>query len=137
MAEDLRHVDRAAANRVDEHRDLVRAHEMLAGVGPVGIERPGDARAAELLDPHEHLDLVVEAGGGVVLDVLGPHHELGPAGDAGQLADPAQILDPGAVEVGHVAAVVDDPLGVRLVESDPDAMGESVFLTVGHAVSPG
>ncbi len=49
----------------------------------------------------------------------------GRCGSRSQQAEVAQVLDPGAVEVGHVAAVVDDPLGVGLVEPDPGAVGEA------------
>ena len=37
----------------------------------------------------------------------------------------AQVLDAGAVEVRHVAAVVDDALGVGLVEPDPHRVREA------------
>ena len=73
--------------------------------------------SADPRDPHEHLQLIVEPGGGVVLDVLGSHHELGDALAVAEQSEVSQVLDPGTVEVRHVAAVVDDPLRVSLVKA--------------------
>ena len=87
--------------------------------------RPGAGRAAHsyvrldrpsLLDAHEALEQVVETGGRVVLDVRGAHHVLGAVDP--EAAEVAVVLGARVVEVGEVAAVVDDALGVRVREPD-------------------
>ena len=80
---------------------------------------------AEPADACEDLQLVVEAGRRRILDVLSPHHEVGRARRRREEVEMAQVLDPGTVEVGHVATVVDDPLGIRLVESNAGAIGKA------------
>src|SRR5262249_39849123 len=101
----------------------------------------GDARTADAALAAEHLDRVVEAGGREVLDRDRPHHELALAGAAEQ-SQVAQVLGAGEVEVGEVAAVVDDPLRVRVRAADAgprgvlerrQAIGRATELERGHA----
>jgi hypothetical protein len=80
-----------------------------------------EARPADLLDAHERLDQVVEARGGVVLEHGGAHHEL--AAVEVDRAEVPVVLRPRVVEVGEVAAVVDDPLRVGVGEPHPVERG--------------
>ena len=97
---------------------LRRAHEGLV-VHAVGRELRRGARPPDPAGAREHLEQVVEAGRCLVDDVAGPHHELRVAGLLVEEAEVAVVFDPGVVEVREVAAVVDDPLGIRVGEADP------------------
>ena len=105
---------------VDQHVHLGRGHHQRAPrrpAEPVGGVLVGDARAADPGDADEHLEQVVEARRRVVLDVRGAHHELGPPG--ADLAEPPVVLGARQVEVGQIAAVVDDALRVGVRERHP------------------
>ncbi len=102
---------------------LVRRDRERVGRDLVGGELEGDAGASDPGDSHEDLDLVVEPRGREVLDVVRAHDEVA-AGVPVQHAEQAVVLDPREVEVGGVAAVVDDPLRVRVGEPDPRLRAE-------------
>src|SRR5204862_7211742 len=95
-----------------------RGHHQLVVRNPIGREREGDARASESRDTHEDLDLVIEYRGGEVLDVVRAHDEVARLAPPLEEAERAEVLDAGEVEVGVVAAVVDDPLRVGVREAD-------------------
>ena len=63
--------------------------------------------------------------GRLVLALRPAHHELEPGRQRVQQAEVALVLDARAVEVREVAAVVDDRLGVGLVEADAHAAPRS------------
>ena len=89
-------------------------------------ELVGHARPPDVRDPDVDLELVVEAGRREVLDVVRAHHELA-AGLPVEKPEGAQVLDAGEIEVRVVAAVVDDPLRVRVREADPRPGREGVL----------
>src|SRR4051794_25556631 len=89
-------------------------------------ELVGHARPPNLRDPDVDLELVVETSRSEVLDVVRPHHEFA-AGLPMQQPEGAQVLDAGEVEVGAVAAVVDDPLRVGVREADASPGREGVL----------
>ena len=66
---------------------------------------------------HERLDELVEARRREVVDLRGAHDEL-VAVETREPAEVPVVLGARVVEVGEVAAVVDDALGVRVREPD-------------------
>src|SRR5438093_2449496 len=118
LAEPVGHRARLALREVDEHERLLRRdHEQVVVVAVrrafVGDARPSDARNAD-----EDLEQVVEDGRSEILDRRRAHDELAVALTRGEHLEVPVVLDPGLVEVGEVAAVVDDALRVRVGESD-------------------
>ena len=99
------------------HRLLGRAHEHVV-VDPVGAELVAEARDADPLRPDEHLEEVVEAGRRLVDDGRDAHDEVLADGLVAEEPEVALVLNAGEVEVGQIAAVVDDSLGVRVREAD-------------------
>jgi hypothetical protein len=96
---------------------MVAYHEEIV-LDAIGGESVGHAGSADPARPHEHFQEVVEAGGRMVLDGGGAHDELALAHVALEEPEVTQVFDPGEVEVGEVAAVVDDALGVGIGEAD-------------------
>ena len=74
---------------------------------------------AEPLRAHEDLQQVVEARGGMVLDVGRSHDELELSERPLEQVEVTEVLEARGVEERHVPAVVDDALGVRVRETDP------------------
>src|SRR5438034_449601 len=99
------------------------ASSSARGTGPSAASSA--ARVPDVRDSAVDLELVVEPGSRELLDVVRSHHELA-AGLVVQEAEGAEVLDPGQVEIGVVAAVVDDSLRVRVRESDPRPGREGV-----------
>ena len=118
------HGRRLTRGAVDQHHHLPCAREQVAGLAVVHGELVAPRRPADLRGAHEDLDLVVEAGRGLVLALRLAHHELEPLRERMQELQVALVLDARAVAVGEVAAVVDDRLGVGLVEADAQPRGE-------------
>ena len=118
---------------VDEDEGLLRGHHQHVVVVLVGGELVAHARAPDPRDADEDLDQVVEAGRREVLDRVRAHDELVLARARLEQAEVTVVLDPRGVEVGQVAAVVDDPLRVGVGEAD--ARERRVLerrLAVGH-----
>src|SRR5437016_1075473 len=86
--------------RVDGDRDLGGGDQSLVRRSVVRLELPRHAGGAYPADAHEYLELVVEPGRCVVLDVLRPHHELRIRRLACEHAKITEVLDAGAVEIG-------------------------------------
>src|SRR5262249_49862324 len=92
----------------------------------IGGELCRRARPADLRHPHVHLDQIVEHRRREVLDRARAHDELLSlfADVHPKQPEIAVVLDAREVEVGEVAAVVDDALCVRVREADPRLRGE-------------
>ena len=108
---------------VDVDERLVRGDHQRVVRDLVGGELEGDARSADPRDAGVDLELVVEAGGREVLDVVRAHDEVAPA-LAVEQPEGAEVLDAGEVEVRVVAPVVDDALRVGVREADARAGAE-------------
>ena len=98
------------------------AHEEVI-VDAVDAVLEADARDADPLRADEHLEQVVEACGRLVDDRGRAHHEILPDGLL-RRSEMALVLHAGEVEIGEVAAVVHDPLRVRVGEADTFENGE-------------
>src|SRR5262249_38254603 len=103
-----------------------RGHEHRTVANAVRLELVRRARATDARNPDVHFDEIVEHGRCVVLDRERAHDEL-----VSFLADVhpehaaiAEVLDASTVEVGEIAAVVDDSLRVRVGEADADVPAE-------------
>src|SRR5215475_11869696 len=90
-----------------DDRLVGRRHEQIV-VDPVDLCLEGHARPADSCGPNENLEEVVEPRRSVVLDVQGTQYEVALEIRVQQMKV-AEILDTRDVEVGEVAAVVDDP----------------------------
>src|SRR3954462_82582 len=124
LAEGVGNWTRLPLREVDVDERLVRGdHQQLVGKA-IGGEGERDTRAPEPRDAHEDLNLVVEHRGREVLDLVRPHHEVARLTAPLQQTERAEVLDPGEVEVGVVAAVVHDPLGVGVREADAGSRAE-------------
>ena len=129
------------SSQVDEDERLRRRHHQRVVLHPVGGAIVGDARPADPSGAHEDLEQVVEPRRRVVLDVRRSHHEVAALEAVRRPAEVAVVLGAGVVEVGEVAAVVDDPLRVgvrephardrRVLERRP-AIGDPAELDLGH-----
>jgi hypothetical protein len=78
-------------------------------------------RQAAVTDPgrsHVDVEQLIEAGRRLIRDFERPHHELVLAEPVRLESQVAVVFQPGVVEVGEVAPVVDDSLGVRVGERD-------------------
>src|SRR5205823_1740516 len=119
-----RDLDRSPRLRVDEDERLVRGDEERVVRHLEGGELESHARPPDLRDPDADLELVVEPGGGQVLDVVSSHHELAERVPVEE-AERAEPLRAREVEVRVVAPVVDDTLRVCIRERDarPDREG--------------
>src|SRR5436190_18770635 len=120
LAEPLRDLACLALVEVDEDERLRRRDHEGVVARAVRSGLVGRARAADAGDADEHLELVVEDRGRVVLDRARTHHELH-AGLADLHPEDAQlavVLDAREVDVREVTAVVHDPLCVRVGEAD-------------------
>src|SRR5919109_1975891 len=104
---------------VDEDERLARRHHQDVVLDPVRGALERDARAADPRDANEDLDQVVEPCRREVLDRRRPHDGLLLLPCVRhQQPEVAVVLDSGRVEIGHVPAVVDDPLRVGVGEAD-------------------
>ncbi len=111
---------------VDQHHHLLGVGQQRARLALVHGHLPAPRRAADRRGADEDLDLVVEARRRLVLARHVAHHELEPGSERVQEPEVALVLDARAVEVGEVAPVVDDGLGVGLVEAHALARREAV-----------
>ena len=91
-------------------------HERLVGEA-VGGALVGNARPADPPHAYERLDQIVEARRRQILDLGCTHDELGP--HKPDVAEMPVVLGPRVVEIGEIAPVVDDALGVGVGEPDP------------------
>ena len=114
---------RPPLGEVDVDERLVRGDEQRVLGDLVGGEFEGNARRPDPRDPDVDLELVVEAGGGEVLDVVGPHDEVALGFPVQQPEQPV-VLDAREVEVRVVPAVVDDPLRIGVGEPNPSPRAE-------------
>src|SRR5262245_1126108 len=121
VAKRLRHGDGLALVEGDADECRLRARHQRVVVRAVSGVVVGDARRADALDAAEDLEQVVEARRRDVLDGHRAHREV----DLAEVhaAEVPVELGPREIEVRHVAAVVDDPLGIGVREADANERG--------------
>src|SRR5262245_38475776 len=123
----VRNRDRPACGAVDEDESLVRGDEERPVRDVESGELERDARAPDPRNSDVNLDLVIEACGREVLDVVGAHHELAAAVSVKE-PKRAEILAAREIEVRVVTAVVHDALRVGVRERDARPNRECVVL---------
>src|SRR5450759_1035280 len=112
----LRNRHRPSGHHVDHDERHARGAHQAVVVDQVRGTLDGHAAVADPCGPHVHVEQLVEACRRFVRDLERPHDELALALPVRLEPKVPVILQPGVVEVGEVAPVVDDPLGVRIGE---------------------
>lgn len=105
-----------------DDRQTRGAHQSVV-FDPVGGALIPDARVADPRGPNEDLKEVVEHRRGLVFHIQRAHDELAVSVPLRGKTEVPEVLAPGVIEVGQVAAVIDDALRVGVAEPDPGERG--------------